>query len=118
LAVPLVVVYQRAGVRAVVAVLSALLLAFCYRVACYLLAVALLVACWQALAVALVAVALLVALAWPYWWPAGAVAVAVAVHAWPLVVACCWPAAGALAVVVAGGLAGGRMRPVESTIYC
>ena len=43
----LVVVYLRAGVRAVVAVLSALLLAFCYRVACYLLAVALLVACWR-----------------------------------------------------------------------
>jgi hypothetical protein len=49
LAVPLVVVYQRVGVRAVVAVFSALLLACCYL-----------------LAVALVAVAQIVALAW---WP-------------------------------------------------
>jgi hypothetical protein len=88
-----VVVYQRTGVRAVVAVLSALLLAYCYRVA-----------------VALVAVALLVALALA-WWP------------WPCMRGrWWWPAAGLLLVravrVVAGGLASGRMRPVESTIYC
>jgi len=74
----LVVVYLRAGVSAVVAAFPALLLACCYRVACGLLAVA-----------------QIVALAWPYWWPAGAGVVAVAVHAWPLVLACCWPAAAA-----------------------
>ena len=67
----LVVVYRRAAVRAVVAALSALLLA------CGLL---------------------LVAVRW-----------------WPVSWRCCWPAAGLLLVravrVVAGGLAGGRMRP-------
>ena len=77
LGLSLVVVYLRSADSAVVAALSALLLACCYLLACGLLLVA--VRWWPAVK------------RWPWhWWPAGAGVVAVAVHAWPLVVACCW----------------------------
>lgn len=95
----LVVVYLRSADSAVVAALSALLLACCYRVA---------VRWWPV-------VALLLALARPYWWPAGAGVVAVAVHAWPLVVACCWPAAGARCP--GGGRWSGRWPDAACRIY-